>query len=52
MCKKGWCVNQGRRSLHEGWGNCLKDLKKKWKRKEEKGNNRRGLKPLTNYKFG
>ena len=35
MCKGGWCVvDQGRRGLREGWGNCLKYFKRGWNRKE------------------
>ena len=35
MCKEGWCVGLGQEggSLREGGGNCLKYLKRRWKRK-------------------
>ena len=40
MCKEGWCVGlrQQGASLREGWGNCLKYLKRGWNRKEGSGN--------------
>ena len=35
MCKKGWCVELGQEEgcLSEGGWNCLKYLKRRWKRK-------------------
>ena len=62
--KVGWS-DKGRRGLSEGWGNCLKYLKRGWNRKEGRGNKdfkkrgklgqevgalkRGGWNPLTNY---
>ena len=36
--------DQGKRGLREGWGDCLKYLKRGWNRKEERGN--------KDYKYG
>ena len=40
MCKESWFVGLGqeRGSLREGGENCMKYLKRWWKRKEESGN--------------
>ena len=37
MCKEDRCVGLGQR-LHKGGGNCLKNLKRGWDRKEGKEN--------------
>ena len=35
--KEGWLVVLGQEGLCEGWGNCLKYLKREWNRKEGRG---------------
>ena len=38
MCKKGWCVGLGQEEVAWGWGNCLKQLKRGWNRKDTRRN--------------
>ena len=38
MCKEDRCVGLGQKRLHKGGGNCLKNLKRGWNRKEGKEN--------------